>query len=80
VWDQEAVLAALRSGHLHAAATDVTYPEPLPRDHDLLGEERLVLLPHLGSATRQTRDAMSQMSVTNLIAGLEGRDVPHRIA
>jgi len=80
VWDQEAVLAALRSGHLHAAATDVTYPEPLPRDHGLLGEQRLVLLPHLGSATRQTRDAMSQMSVTNLLAGLEGRDVPYRIA
>ena len=80
VWDQNALLASLRSGHLHAAATDVTYPEPLPRDHALLAEERLVLLPHLGSATRQTRDAMSQMSVTNLLAGLEGRDIPHRIA
>ena len=80
VWDQDALLASLRSGHLHAAATDVTYPEPLPRDHALLAEERLVLLPHLGSATRQTRDAMSQMSVTNLLAGLEGRDIPHRIA
>ena len=33
VWDQEAVPEALRAGHLHAAATDVTDPEPLPRDH-----------------------------------------------
>ncbi|MBT3345251.1 MAG: D-glycerate dehydrogenase [Gemmatimonadetes bacterium] len=80
VWDQEALLATLRSGHLHAAATDVTYPEPLPRDHDLLEEERLVLLPHLGSATRQTRDAMARMSVVNLLAGLQGNRVPHRIA
>ncbi len=80
VWDQEALLTALRAGHLHAAATDVTYPEPLPRDHPLLAEERLVVLPHLGSATQQTRDAMSQMSVTNLLAGLKGQDVPYRIA
>ncbi len=80
VWDQDALLAALRSGHLHGAATDVTYPEPLARDDALLGEERLVLLPHLGSATRQTRDAMAEMSVANLLAGLEGRDIPHRIA
>jgi glyoxylate reductase len=80
VWDQEALLAALRGGHLHAAATDVTYPEPLPRDHDLLAEPRLVLLPHLGSATRQTRDAMAERSVMNLLAGLRGEELPFRIA
>ena len=80
VWDQQALLASLRAGHLHAAATDVTDPEPLPRDHPLLAEPRLVVLPHLGSATRQTRDAMAQMSVDNLLAGLRGDEVPHRIA
>ena len=80
VWDQAAVLEALRAEALHAAATDVTDPEPLPRDHPLLTQERLVLLPHLGSATQQTRDEMSKMSVANLLAGLEGREVPHRIA
>ena len=79
VWDQDALLACLRSGHLHAAATDVTYPEPLPRDHELLAEERLVLLPHLGSATQQTRDGMAEMSIENLLAGLEDRPVPNRI-
>lgn len=80
VWDQEAVLEALRAERLHAAATDVTDPEPLPRDHPLLSQENLVIFPHLGSATRQTRDAMSSMSVDNLVAGLEGREVPYRIA
>lgn len=80
VWDQDALLAALQAGHLHAAATDVTYPEPLPRDHPLLQEQRLVLLPHLGSATQQTRDAMAEISVGNMLAGLEGREVLHRIA
>ena len=80
VWDQQAVLEALRAERLHAAATDVTDPEPLPRDHPLLAQENLVIFPHLGSATRQTRDAMSSMSVDNLVAGLEGREVPYRIA
>ena len=58
----------------------MTDPEPLPRDHPLLEQENLVIFPHLGSATRQTRDAMSSMSVDNLVAGLEGREVPYRIA
>ena len=80
VWDQEAVLEALRAERLHAAATDVTDPEPLPRDDPLLEQENLVIFPHLGSATRQTRDGMSSMSVDNLVAGLEGRQVPYRIA
>lgn len=80
VWDQDAVLAALREDRLHAVATDVTDPEPLPRDHPLLEQEKLVIFPHLGSATRQTRDAMASLSVANLVAGLERRDVPHRIA
>jgi glyoxylate reductase len=80
VWDQEAVLEALREERLHAAATDVTDPEPLPRDHPLLAMNNLVILPHLGSATGQTRDAMASMSVDNLVAGLEVREVPHRIA
>jgi len=79
VWDQPALLASLRAGHLHAAATDVTYPEPLRRDDEMLREKRLIVLPHLGSATQQTRDAMAKMSVENLLAGLEDREVPHRI-
>ncbi|MEE2659633.1 MAG: D-glycerate dehydrogenase [Candidatus Latescibacterota bacterium] len=79
VLDQEALLDALREQRLHAAAIDVTDPEPLPRDHPLLGMENLVILPHLGSATRQTRDDMATMSVNNLMAGLRGEEVPYRI-
>ena len=45
--DQEALLAALRSGHLAAAWLDVTDPEPLPPDHPLLGEPNCFLTPHL---------------------------------
>ena len=80
VIDQEALVATMRARRIHCAALDVTDPEPLPRDHELLGMDNVIVIPHLGSATVKTRDEMSQMSVENLIAGLEGREVPHRIA
>ena len=80
VLDHEALLEALRERRIHAAALDVTEPEPLPRDHPLLAMENVIIMPHLGSATVQTRDAMARMSVKNLMAGLEGREVPYRIA
>ena len=80
VLDHDALLETLTERRIFAAALDVTEPEPLPRDHPLLALDNLVIAPHLGSATRQTRDAMSRMSVDNLFAGLEGREVPYRIA
>ena len=80
VLDHEALLEALRERRIYAAALDVTEPEPLPRDHPLLAMENVIIMPHLGSATVQTRDAMAWMSVKNLMAGLEGREVPYRIA
>ena len=80
VLDHDALLETLTDRRIFAAALDVTEPEPLPRDHPLLALGNLVVAPHLGSATRQTRDAMSRMSVDNLFAGLEGREVPYRIA
>ena len=80
VLDHGALLETLTERRIFAAALDVTEPEPLPRDHPLLALDNLVIAPHLGSATRQTRDAMSRMSVDNLFAGLEGREVPYRIA
>jgi glyoxylate reductase len=80
VVDHEALLECLRKGGLHAAALDVTEPEPLPRDHPLLAEDNVIIAPHLGSATQQTRQAMAERSVENLFAGLEGRPLPSRIA
>ena len=80
VIDQEALVETMRERRIHCAALDVTDPEPLPRDHALLGMENVIVIPHLGSATVKTRDDMTRMSVDNLLAGLEGRQVPHRIA
>lgn len=80
VVDQEALLEALRAGWIAGAALDVTDPEPLPRDHPLLRLGNVIITPHLGSATIQTRRAMKQMAVDNLRAGLAGQPLGHRVA
>lgn len=80
VVDQEALVAALKAGWIAGAALDVTEPEPLPREHPLLRLENVIITPHLGSATIQTRHTMKQMAVDNLIAGLAGSPLVHRIA
>jgi glyoxylate reductase len=80
VIDHDALVEALQAGWIAGAALDVTEPEPLPRDHPLLRTDQVVIAPHLGSATRQTRQNMAQRAVDNLLAGLEGRPLPNRIA
>jgi glyoxylate reductase len=80
VVDHDALLEALQNNTIWAAAVDVTEPEPLPRDHPLLHQENLVIAPHLGSATVQTRLGMARRSVDNLLAGLKGEALPSRIA
>lgn len=73
VVDHDALYAALNSRRIAAAGLDVTSPEPLPRDHPLLGLPNVVITPHLGSASNRTRHRMIEMTVENLRAGLEGR-------
>lgn len=79
VVDKDALAEALAEKKLHAAALDVTDPEPLPRDHPLLKMDNLVITPHLGSATVQTRRKMAEVSAENLFAGLEGKPLLHRV-
>jgi len=79
VVDTAAVTAALQQGQIAAAALDVTDPEPLPRDHPLLQLPNVVLAPHLGSATVQTRQKMAEISVANLLAGLRGQPLLHEV-
>ncbi len=78
--DKDALTDALTAKRIYAAALDVTDPEPLPRDHPLLKLDNVIITPHLGSATEQTRLKMAEMSVANLIAGLEGKPLPFRVA
>jgi phosphoglycerate dehydrogenase-like enzyme len=62
------------------AALDVFEQEPLPHTSPLLGlpREKLVLTPHIGSATLTTRTRMAKLAVENLLAGLAGRPLLHR--
>jgi len=77
VVDQRALFKALDSGWIAAAGLDVTYPEPLPPDNPLYTLENCLILPHIGSATRNTRRRMAELACDNLLAGLEGRPLPH---
>lgn len=75
--DQGALEVALREGWIAGAALDVTDPEPLPADDPLLGAPNLLVVPHVGSATHRTREAMAELAVSNLLAGLAGERMPH---
>lgn len=80
VVDQEALYTALSTGQIHAAGLDVTVPEPLPPTHPLLSLDNCVILPHIGSATVRTRTRMAIMAVDNLLAGVAGKPLPHKVA
>lgn len=75
VVDEEALAAALRDGEIFAAGLDVYEKEPEVHP-DLLKLENVVLAPHLGSATVETRTAMGMLAAENLVAALEGRPPP----
>jgi glyoxylate reductase len=77
VVDQRALLRALTSGHLAGAGLDVTEPEPIAPDDVLVGLDNCVVVPHIGSATRETREAMAKRVAENLVAGLTGRRLPY---
>ncbi len=80
VVDTDALAEALQENRIYHAALDVTDPEPLPRDHPLLAMDNLTITPHIGSATVQTRQAMTEIAVANLMAGLTGQAMLHEIS
>jgi lactate dehydrogenase-like 2-hydroxyacid dehydrogenase len=77
VVDPQALYQALKTGEIFAAALDVTDPEPLPPDSPLLELDNLLVVPHIASASRETREKMSWMAAENLVAGLKGERLPH---
>jgi lactate dehydrogenase-like 2-hydroxyacid dehydrogenase len=79
VVDDDALISALQTGKLFAAGLDVFNGEPDidPRYRDL---DNTFLLPHIGSATRETRDAMGFRALDNLDAIIAGREPGDRLA
>lgn len=75
--DPEALYRALHNHQIAAAAIDVTDPEPISMASPLLKLENLIITPHIGSASVQTRQKMAAMAIANLIAGLKGERLPY---
>ncbi len=77
--DAKALAEALRESEIGAAGLDVYEGEPqVPPE--LLDAPRCVLLPHVGSATTRSRDAMARLAAENVLAVLRGAEPPSRVA
>jgi len=79
VVDTDALDDALENDWIARAGLDVTDPEPLPADHPITRHvpEKLVVTPHVASASIGTRDRMARMAAENLLAGLAGDRLPN---
>lgn len=78
VIDTRALVEALRQKPIFAAL-DVTDPEPLPADHPLIELPNAMVVPHIASATVQTRTRMAMMAAENLLAALRGERPRHLV-
>jgi len=71
--DEDALLAAVRSGHVAAAGLDSFAVEPLPAEHPFRAESRIVLSPHIGGVTADAYVAMGVGAAQNVLASLATR-------
>lgn len=75
--DSNALAEALQQGKIFAAGLDVIDGEPnIPADHPLVREPRCVVLPHIGSADRESRSQMALLCAKNVLAGVNGMEMP----
>ena len=79
IHNEEDLAEALKSGSIWGAGLDVTNPEPMHADNPLLNMPNVAVLPHIGSATTEARDAMAVIAAKNIIAGLQGKRLPHAV-
>jgi lactate dehydrogenase-like 2-hydroxyacid dehydrogenase len=78
VVDETALIAALKTGAIAGAGLDVYEFEPVVPEA-LIAMENVTLLPHLGTAALEVREAMGRMALSNAIAHSEGLDLPNRV-
>ncbi|GGH16855.1 2-hydroxyacid dehydrogenase [Pedobacter zeae] len=79
IHNEEDLIKALEEKIIWGAGLDVTNPEPMDRENPLLSMENVAILPHIGSATEETRAAMAQIIVKNILAGLKGQKIPFEV-
>jgi len=73
------LLKALREKMIWGAGLDVTNPEPMSADNPLLEMPNVAVLPHIGSATLETRNAMAALASLNIVAASRGERLPHAV-
>lgn len=78
VIDEQALIQALKERKIFAAGLDVYEKEPL-QDSELFQLDNVVTLPHVGSATAETRKKMAELAYRNLVDALEGRQPPYLV-
>lgn len=79
IHNEKDLIRALEEKIIWGAGLDVTNPEPMDKDNPLLSMESVAVLPHIGSATEETRTAMAQIIVKNVLAGLKGEKLPFEV-
>jgi glyoxylate/hydroxypyruvate reductase len=80
VIDTDALVKALDQEQIFGAGLDVIENEPnIQADHPILKQPRCVLVPHIGSATIETREQMATESVKNLVAGIDGGEMVNEL-
>ena len=79
IHNEKDLITALEQQQIWGAGLDVTDPEPMHPDNPLLKMKNVAVLPHIGSATVETREAMAIMAAKNLIAISEGKKMPQQI-
>lgn len=73
------LIKALNEKMIWGAGLDVTNPEPMQANNPLLNIPNVAVLPHIGSATEETRNAMATLAAENIIAASKGERLPHAI-
>lgn len=79
IHNEKDLTQALEEKIIWGAGLDVTNPEPMGKDNPLLFMENVAVLPHIGSATEETRAAMAKIIVQNIVAGLKGEKLPYEV-
>lgn len=79
IHNEQDLIAALEANTIWGAGLDVTNPEPMKPDNKLLSMPNVAVLPHIGSATEGTRNAMARLAAENIIAGLKGEELPYPV-
>lgn len=77
--DQNALYDALSKNRIYSAGLDVTAPEPLPLDDPLFTLKNCIVLPHIGSASIRTREAMTRIAVLNTGQALSGEAMEYEV-